>query len=141
MISTHFPKHAGEWRLGREVAIMKENNFIVRWLGHKSSAIFYKSRQMAGSGVGTHGSSYAPVHDGNGGSITAAADAGRLRGQWGEEDSEAEQAVGERGEVSFLLCVCVTALPYLPDEQQDPGGLGNSTSLGCPPFKVSNLPV
>lgn len=48
------------WLAGREVGPMKENNFIRSWLAHKSSAVFYKSRQMAGSGRGCGGAPGSP---------------------------------------------------------------------------------
>jgi len=80
------------WLPGREVAQMKENNFIVRWLAHKSSAVFYKSRQMAGSEPGLLGARCGPCAwwEGLG---RAAAEAGRSAGSvwvWGRTWGPAE---------------------------------------------------
>lgn len=58
---------------------MKENNFIVRWLAHKSSAVFYKSRQMAGSEPRLMGARCGPCAWWEGPGL-AAAEAGRSAG-------------------------------------------------------------
>lgn len=55
MIRAYFPNLAGSGGWVGEVERMKEDDFIVRWLDHKSSAVFYKSRQMAGSERGLVG--------------------------------------------------------------------------------------
>lgn len=58
---------------------MKENNFIVRWLAHKSSAVFYKSRQMAGSEPRLMGARCGPCAWWEGPGL-AAVEAGRSAG-------------------------------------------------------------
>lgn len=55
MIRAYFPNLAGSGGWVGEVERMKEDDFIVRWLDHKSSGDFYKSRQMAGSERGLVG--------------------------------------------------------------------------------------
>lgn len=55
MIRAYFPNLAGSGGWVGEVERMKEDDFIVRWLDHKSSAVFYKSQQMAGSERGLVG--------------------------------------------------------------------------------------
>lgn len=61
MISARFPNLAASGGWVGEVTQMKENDFIVRWLAHKSSAVFYKSRQMAESAAKAHGRWLQPL--------------------------------------------------------------------------------